>query len=205
MKRNLIGMALLVTLAVWITLGLLVPASADEDERHETKRRRPPVAQQVKPPAKPLPPANAGEAPVAKGPVTTPANPVYLEQCGACHFAYQPNLLPWGSWKKILESLEDHFGEVLPLEPETVDEIGAYLESNAAERSNAKHSGRILNSLNGATPLRITEVPYILHKHRKIGADVLQRSAIGSLSNCIACHRSADKGSYDDDSVSIPK
>ena len=29
-------------------------------------------------------------------------NPTYKEQCGGCHFAYQPGLLPSGSWEKIL-------------------------------------------------------------------------------------------------------
>jgi len=43
----------------------------------------------------------------------TPVNkPIYKEECGACHFAYQPELLPSGSWEKILAGLEDHFGEV---------------------------------------------------------------------------------------------
>ncbi len=27
-------------------------------------------------------------------------NALYLEECGACHFAYQPGLLPSRSWKK---------------------------------------------------------------------------------------------------------
>jgi len=28
-------------------------------------------------------------------------NPTYIEECGDCHFAYQPELLPSGSWEKI--------------------------------------------------------------------------------------------------------
>jgi len=37
-------------------------------------------------------------------------NDTYKEVCGACHFAYQPELLPSGSWEKILAGLPDHFG-----------------------------------------------------------------------------------------------
>ena len=37
----------------------------------------------------------------------TPANnQTYKEECGACHFAYQPELLPSGSWEKVLAGLE---------------------------------------------------------------------------------------------------
>ncbi len=33
----------------------------------------------------------------------TPVNDkLYLEECGACHFPYQPGLLPMRSWQKIL-------------------------------------------------------------------------------------------------------
>lgn len=62
-----------------------------------------------------------------------------------------------------------------------------------------------MSSLGGATPLRITEVPYILKKHHKISPDVLRRPSIQTLSNCAACHRTAANGVYDDDSVAIPK
>jgi hypothetical protein len=147
-------------------------------------------------------PANLVIARVAMNPV---ADPAYKEQCGACHFAYQPDLLPSGSWRKILGKLDDHFGEVLSLSPEMVDEIGRYLEANAAERSSAKRAVKIVDSLGGATPLRVTEVPYILRKHKGVSADVLRRPSIKSLANCIACHRTASNGVYDDDSVSIPK
>ena len=35
--------------------------------------------------------------------ITPVNNPTYEEECGACHFPYQPELLPSGSWKKIKE------------------------------------------------------------------------------------------------------
>jgi hypothetical protein len=39
------------------------------------------------------------------------SNPVYSEECGACHFTYQPELLPSASWKKVVTAHDDHFGE----------------------------------------------------------------------------------------------
>lgn len=46
-------------------------------------------------------------------------NPTYKEECGACHFVYQPELLPSASWMNILDQLDDHFGEEIELDPDT--------------------------------------------------------------------------------------
>jgi hypothetical protein len=62
-------------------------------------------------------------------------NTTYWENCGACHFAYQPELLPSGSWDKIFAALQDHFGEMVDLDPESKKIIAAYLKANAAECS----------------------------------------------------------------------
>ena len=132
-------------------------------------------------------------------------NPAYKESCGACHFNYQPELLPSRSWKKILVQLEDHFGQSFELDQEAQKEVLGYLEGNAAERSPSKRAVRIMRSVGSGTPVRITEVPYIKDKHRKISATILERPSIGSLSNCTACHKRAEEGNYDDHSVLIPE
>jgi hypothetical protein len=138
------------------------------------------------------------------GDVKPVTNPVYKENCGACHFSYQPELLPSGSWRKILNQLGDHFGESFELDQEVQKAVLAYLEANAAERSTSKRAVRIVRSVGSSTPVRITEVPYIKGKHRKITASVLDKPSIGSLSNCTACHRRAEEGNYDEDFVTIP-
>jgi hypothetical protein len=132
-------------------------------------------------------------------------NATYKEECGACHFAYQPELLPSRSWNKILGRLQDHFGEAIELDPASRKAIGEYLTANAAEHSSAKRAVKIMRSLAGRTPLRITETPYIREKHHEVSATVLNRDSIGSLSNCSACHTRAEAGIYDDDDVVIPK
>ena len=131
-------------------------------------------------------------------------NDTYEQECGACHFAYQPWLLPSGSWEKILEELPSHFGEDIPLDEQTRNTIDQYLTANAADRVSVKRSRKIMKSLGGNTPVRVSEIPYILEKHHELDPAVLARPSIGSLGNCIACHTSADKGDYDDDYVTIP-
>ena len=137
--------------------------------------------------------------------LTTVNNPAYKENCGACHFAYQPGLLPAGSWAKILAGLGDHFGEAIELDPEPKKIIVEYLRANAADYSSAKLSARIMKSLGRQTPLRMTHIPYIQRKHLEIKPNVLKRESIGSLSNCFACHTTAERGIYDEDNVTIPR
>jgi len=132
-------------------------------------------------------------------------NPTYKEECGACHFAYQPELLPSWSWEKVLAGLEDHFGEALELDPDSKKIVTEYLKANAAEHSSAKRAVKIMRSLRNRTPLRITEIPYIREKHHEVSPNVFKRESIGSLSNCSACHTTAAEGIYEDDYVSIPR
>ena len=132
-------------------------------------------------------------------------NETFKQECGACHFAYQPGLLPSGSWEKILKDLPSHFGEEVSLDQESKKIIGEYLSINAAENSSAKRAKKIVRSLNGQTPLRITETPYIQEKHHDLDASIFSRQSIGSFSNCTACHTKAEQGNYDDDFVKIPK
>lgn len=132
-------------------------------------------------------------------------NQLYIDECGACHFAYQPELLSSESWDRILVGLEDHFGETVELDREAEKTIAEYLQTNSAEHSKAKRAVKIVSSLKNNAPIRISEIPYIRGKHREIGQDVIKRESIGSLSNCLACHVTAEKGIYDDDDVRIPQ
>ena len=132
-------------------------------------------------------------------------NQTYIDECGACHFAYQPGLLPSGSWDKILAELDDHFSETVDLDEASKKTITEYLKTNSAEHSRNERSVKIMRSLGGNIPIRITEIPYIQAKHREISQNVIERESIGSLSNCSACHVGAEKGIYEDDYVRIPK
>jgi len=132
-------------------------------------------------------------------------NPAYKQHCGGGPFAYQPALLPSGSWVKILARLDNHFGRQVELDPGPRKIITVYLTTNAAEHSPAKRARRIMRCLRGDTPRRITDIPYIRRKHRKLSADVFKRPKVGSFSNCAACHTSAARGVYDDDDVRIPR
>ncbi|MDQ6991695.1 MAG: diheme cytochrome c [Mariprofundaceae bacterium] len=136
-------------------------------------------------------------------------NSVYKSNCAECHFAYFPGLLPARSWKKLLapKSLENHFGENAEMDESDRRDILDFLVRNSADDSHYKRSIKIRRSLrDGSTPLRITDVPYIKHKHSEIPAKLIKgNKKVRSLSYCVKCHREAkEKGIFDDDTVVIP-
>lgn len=133
---------------------------------------------------------------------------LYNEECGSCHMAYQPGLLPEASWRKLLtaKALADHFGENAELDKKDRLHILDIAVKNSADKSYRKRSKKIMKSLDeGQAPLRIIDVPYIKDKHEDVYEDVVQkRKKVKSLSFCDECHMKAKEGNYDDDTVKIP-
>lgn len=135
-------------------------------------------------------------------------NKTYEEECGSCHLAYQPGLLPARSWEKLLndKALGDHFGEDATLDAATLKTIRAYALDNAADKSWYKRSRKVAAATaQGEAPLRITEVRFIKRKHQDIPGKMIKGNKdVKSLSYCNACHTKAEQGIYDNDTVSIP-
>lgn len=133
-------------------------------------------------------------------------NPLYEEQCGSCHFAFQPGLLPSASWEALLDGLDDHFGENAELAPAEAEAIKDYLLANASERVATPLGGLISGSIPPMkTVLRITETPYFRAKHQLLES-VLMDSLEQAIphSNCTACHPGARAGDYKEDDTMIP-
>ena len=130
----------------------------------------------------------------------------YKEECGSCHFAYQPGLLPEQSWKGIMTGLNDHFGDNAELEQPVLDQISQYLTANAADRTKTGRSPGIAKSLAAKeASLRITETAYFRRKHDEVPLRMVKDNPkVGSFSQCQACHTKADTGSYDENQVRIP-
>lgn len=135
-------------------------------------------------------------------------NTQYLKECGECHFAYPPGLLPAKSWEKLLkaDALKDHFGDNAEIDKETLQAIHDYAVENAADKSFYKRSRKIaIATAEGDAPLRIIELRYIKRKHKDIPEKMVKgNNDVKSLSYCNKCHTQADKGVFDADTVSIP-
>ncbi len=132
-------------------------------------------------------------------------NEFYLGECGSCHFAYQPGLLPAASWKKIMSSLDDHFGENAEFPEDDANRIKSYLLEGAADYSVSRISAKFMRSLRGEAPLRISEIPYFVKEHDELPRKMVRdNSEVKSFSRCDACHTDAGKGFFDEHAVKIP-
>jgi hypothetical protein len=131
---------------------------------------------------------------------------LYEEECGSCHFPFQPGFLPADSWQRLMEGLEDHFDENAELSDEKAQRISAFLLENAADRSDREISSKVMWSLrNRPAPIRITETAFFQHEHEEIPARFLTRQEPAlSFVNCDSCHTRALQGSYREREIRIP-
>ncbi|MDO8811639.1 MAG: cytochrome b/b6 domain-containing protein [Gallionella sp.] len=130
----------------------------------------------------------------------------WREECGSCHLAFHPNLLPIRSWQKTMAEQEKHFGTDLALDAATSEALLAFLVNNAAENSNREAAFKINRSIKAEdTPLRITETPYWVRKHQDIAESVWRLSKVKSKTNCAACHLDAEAGTFEDAAMFIPR
>ncbi|OYT87974.1 MAG: cytochrome C [Burkholderiales bacterium PBB3] len=127
-----------------------------------------------------------------------PLLPKYKQECAACHTAYQPGMLPAASWQRLMGGLHRHHGTDASLDPSDVREISAWLNANA---------GTFRGARDEPPEDRITKSEWFVRKHnaREIAPTVWKRAAIGSPSNCQACHTNAEQGKFNERDIRIPK
>jgi nitrate/TMAO reductase-like tetraheme cytochrome c subunit len=133
-------------------------------------------------------------------------NELYKNECASCHFAYQPGLLPARSWVKIMGNLQNHFKTDASLDKKDVETLTQYLVKNSSDHAmNYKRSRKITNSISkNETPMRITKVAYFERKHRELSRRMIDQKEVKSISNCTACHKTADKGVYSERYINVP-
>jgi hypothetical protein len=134
------------------------------------------------------------------------ANPVYKEECGSCHIAYPPGLLPARSWTKVMAGLNDHFGDNAELDGETYQSVSEFLLNNSADKSDYRRSVKFSSSIKSDdAPVRITDTPYFRHKHDEIPDRLVSANPkVKSFSQCNACHAKAEQGSFNEHDIRIP-
>jgi hypothetical protein len=61
------------------------------------------------------------------------ADPMVKDECGSCHLAFAPSMLPASSWRRMMADLRNHFGDDASLDPAVTTKITEYLVNNAAD------------------------------------------------------------------------
>ena len=131
-------------------------------------------------------------------------DPTYVADCGACHMAYPPELLPAPSWSAIMADLSHHFGEDASLGPRDTAAIAAWLRANAATRWDTLPA-HLFRTVDPAKPTLITATPAWRRLHRAIPAAVFRQQPVVSAANCGACHRDAASGRFAPQQIVLPR
>ncbi len=123
-------------------------------------------------------------------------NDRYKAECGSCHIAYPPQLLPAPAWRRIMSGLNTHFGTDANVDARTAAEINAYLGSNA---------GTDRRAASPTDTLRITESAWFRREHREVPIAAWKHTAVKSAANCTACHTAAEQGDFRERNIRIPR
>lgn len=136
----------------------------------------------------------------------TQESKLYRDECGGCHFPFQPGFLPAASWQRLMGGLADHFGENAELSDENSQRILDFLVANSAGNVNREIPNKVMWSLRYTPePTRITETAFFRHEHREIPPWVLENKGEPiSFANCDTCHSRALQGSYREREIRIP-
>ena len=132
---------------------------------------------------------------LAESKIFTATNPRWKAECGSCHIAYPPQLLPAASWRRVMSGLGKHFGTDASLDAGAIAEITMFLEQNAARGKRARSGGETS---------RITETAWFRHEHDEVPAASWKQPRIKTAGNCTACHTAADRGDFSERNIRIP-
>ncbi|CAD5374356.1 Ni,Fe-hydrogenase I cytochrome b subunit [Rubrivivax sp. A210] len=125
--------------------------------------------------------------------------PAYKAECGSCHVAFPPRLLPAESWQRLMGGLPKHFGVDASLDAAPQKAIADWLQAHAG-------GARKRPAENAAPPEdRITRGAWFQREHDEVAADAWKRPAIKSASNCGACHTQAEQGDFSERNIRIPR
>jgi nitrate/TMAO reductase-like tetraheme cytochrome c subunit len=120
----------------------------------------------------------------------------YKQECGSCHVAYPPALLPAQSWARIMRGLDNHYGTDAALDLASHQSISSWL---------ALHAGTYKRVAQEPPQDRISRSAWFERKHRKIDVAVWALPSVKGAANCGACHAGADQGRFDDDDLRAPE
>jgi hypothetical protein len=124
-------------------------------------------------------------------------NAKYRGECGSCHVAYPPALLPAQSWDKLMTTLDKHFGSDASVDAKTAKDIGDFLKANAGVKKKVVAEGGTL---------RISETSWFKREHgEELSPAVWKNPKVKSPANCEACHLQAAEGDYSERSIRVPR
>lgn len=138
-------------------------------------------------------------------PVAMADDAEWREECGGCHLAFHPALLPARSWERMMDEQAAHFGDDLALDPEATARIRAFLVTHAAEADATEWAWQIARDVPAAeAPQRVTDLEWWEAEHADVPPEVWKHPDVAEGLRCDACHADAEPGSFEDGAMHIP-
>lgn len=125
-----------------------------------------------------------------------PLLPLYQQECGACHVAYPPALLPAASWSRLLGNLSQHYGTDASLDAASLKTLSTWVQPQAGSSRRVREE---------PPQDRITRSAWFTREHREVAAATWKLPAVKSAANCAACHTQAETGDYRERNIRIPR
>ncbi|MDT3736364.1 MAG: cytochrome C [Denitratisoma sp.] len=129
-------------------------------------------------------------------PIPPDAPPSFKTECGSCHLPFPPALLMAPDWKRVMSTLDKHYGDNASLDGKTRRELEDFLVRNASNRSRMAGAG---------DPPRLTASTWFRREHRQVPQALWRDARVNSASNCTACHSRAEQGSYRGREIALPE
>lgn len=122
-----------------------------------------------------------------------PLLPAYVQECGSCHVAFAPSLLPAASWQRLMDGLARHYGTDASLDPQATRALSTWLAAHAGGKRAAE----------APRDDRITQGGWFQREHREVRTR-FGTPAVRSAADCGACHTQAAAGSYREREIRLP-
>jgi nitrate/TMAO reductase-like tetraheme cytochrome c subunit len=139
----------------------------------------------------------AAQADKLRLPVDTP--PAFQAECGSCHVPFPPQLLMADDWRRVLRSLDKHYGDNASLDEKT---------RQILEDFHVRHAGgaKVSSGVTaGKTEMpRLTRTAWFQREHREVRQVDWTHVKVKTSANCVACHTKAAEGSYREREIVMP-
>ncbi len=127
------------------------------------------------------------------------APPAFQAECGSCHVAFPPQLLGANDWRRVMRSLDKHYGDNASLDEKTRQLLEDFHIRNAG---GTKVSAGVTASK--AELPRLTKTKWFVREHREVPRALWTHAQVKTPANCTACHSKAAEGSYREREIVMP-
>ena len=131
--------------------------------------------------------------------------PAWQAECGSCHVAFPPGLLPAADWQRIMGTLDRHYGVDASLDAPTGKRITEFLVRHAGSANYSRGDTAPKPGAVTAPLPRLTLTPWFQREHREVPAALWRDPRVKSAANCAACHTQAAQGDYRERNIRIPR